>query len=133
MKLSLAVISKQSEGCLVNFFNYPTNDFWFNFCPTRSDGLINSLLCNLSYLSRCQIDNTWCDFSNLIYNVSACISKVIAIEKPTCLSTFYPSLSASIFSIFSTSVWVNSYLDVFSSNVTIFLCIRFERLLFLAR
>ena len=122
MKLSLAKISKQPKWCLVYFLNCSSNNFWcnsFNFCPTRSDGLINSLLSNFIDLSRCLVDNVWGNFTNLIYYVSASICNIIAIEKSTGLllaRQHFPF--ASTFSTASASFWENSYLDVVVSDAT---------------
>ena len=110
-------ISEHSERCFVNFFDCSPYNFWrdtFNFCPSRSDYLMDSLLCDFIYFSSCLTDNFWNDFSKLIYSVSASARKVLPIEKTSCLAATFYSFFWSSFSNASTSLWVNNYLGILS-------------------
>ena len=121
----------------IHFFNCSSDNFWcnsFNFCPTRSNCLVNSLLCNFNNFACSLWSNFWCNFTDLIYSVSDSICKIIAIEKPAYLTTrllFFSSANSSS-SVFA-SLLLNSYSDVFSSGSAVSLSLHNVLLSFLVQ
>ena len=123
--------------CLIHLFYCSSDNFWrnsFDFCPNRSDCLINSLLSNFINFACCLADNFWNNFTDFVNTASPFICEVIAIEKPVRLTTrcFLFSFGSKLPSVFA-SVSVNSFLDISSSDAAVSLSLHSVLLNFLVQ
>ena len=82
LKLFFTKILQHPEWYFIYFFNRSPYYFWcdaFYFRTSRSDYLINSVLCDFIYFSSCLCYYFRCNFTNLIYSVSISVREVVPI------------------------------------------------------